>query len=181
MLHRPVKYNNWIKKFEYSNVRFLFYQTLTGIGKMFVSVAPMFPPFLLHNPKHAPQSMDLRCIACQNNSNTCSTTFPVASLPFPPSITSLLSFHSLPCVALRCVALRCLALPCVALPCLALPCFALPFLALPCFALPCFALPCLALPCFALPCLALPCLALPGLAFGCLWLPCLALPLLALP
>ena len=139
MLHRPVKYNNWIKKFEYSNVRFLFYQTLTGIGKMFVSVAPMFPPFLLHNPKHAPQSMDLRCIACQNNSNTCSTTFPVGCLPFPPSITSLLSFHSLPCVALRCVALCCLALPCVALPCLALRCLALPYLALSCLVLPCLA------------------------------------------
>ena len=130
MLHRPVKYNNWIKKFEYSNVRFLFYQTLTGIGKMFVSVAPMFPPFLLHNPKHAPQSMHLRCIACQNNSNTCSTTFPVASLS--SCITSLIPF--LPFLALRCLALRCVGLRCVALPCLALPCLALPYLALPCLA-----------------------------------------------
>ena len=147
MLHRPVKYNNWIKKFEYSNVRFLFYQTLTGIGKMFVSVAPMFPPFLLHNPKHAPQSMDLRCIACQNNSNTCSTTFPVASLPFPPSITSLLSFHSLPCVVLRCLALPCLALRCLALPCPALPCLVLACLVSTSQVLTSLVLACLVLSC----------------------------------
>jgi hypothetical protein len=103
-------------QFEYSNLR----QTLTGIKKGLFLLHHV-SPFLLLNRKHARQFLDFRCIACQNNYNARTTTFPVASLPpsFAFAVSRLHLHHSLlpvPCLAFPCLAFRSFVLPCLAMP-----------------------------------------------------------------